>query len=74
MAILKITTMGTSTGVVLPEEILARLKVGTGDTLLAIESPGGYLITRYDPETERQLKLGAEILDEYRETLRALAK
>ena len=74
MAVLTLTTVGTSTGVVIPEEMLSRLKVGKGDTLLAIETPAGYLLTPYDPEVEKQLKLGQEIMNEYRDTLRALAK
>lgn len=74
MAVLKLTTVGTSTGVVIPKEMLSRLKVGKGDSLFAIETPSGYLITPYDPEIEKQLKLGREIMNEYRDTLRALAK
>lgn len=74
MTVLKLTTVGTSTGVVIPKEMLSRLKVGKGDTLFAIETPSGYLLTPYDPEIERQLRLGQEIMNEYRDTLRALAK
>lgn len=74
MTVLKLTTVGTSTGVVIPKEMLSRLKVRKGDTLFAIETPSGYLITPYDPEVERQLRLGQEIMSEYRDTLRALAK
>jgi putative addiction module antidote len=74
MAVLKLTTVGTSTGVVIPKEMLKRLKVTKGDCLFAIETPSGYLLTPYDPKVEEQLKLAREIMNEYRETLRALAK
>ena len=74
MATLKLTAVGTSTGVVIPKEMLKRLKVERGDTLFAVETPSGYLLTPYDPEIERQLRLGQEIMSEYRDTLRALAK
>jgi putative addiction module antidote len=74
MAVLKLTAVGTSTGVVIPKEMLGRLKVGKGDTLFAIETPSGYLITPYDPAIDEQLKLARGIMSEYRETLRALAK
>lgn len=74
MAVLKLTTIGTSTGVVIPKEMLNRLKVTKGDCLFAIETPSGYLLTPYDPKVEDQLKLAREIMSEYRETLRALAK
>ena len=74
MAILKLTQVGTSTGVVIPTEMLNRLKVGRGDTLFAIETPSGYLLTPYDPEVEEELRLGREFIRKYRETFKALAK
>jgi putative addiction module antidote len=74
MAVLKLTPMGTSTGVVIPAEMLHRLQVGDGDELLAIETVGGYLVTSYDPEVERQLKVAQKFMAEYEMTLRVLAK
>ena len=74
MAVLKLTSLGTSTGVVIPKEMLERLKVGEGDELFAMETSGGYLITAHDPETARQLRVAQRIMDEYEETLRLLAK
>jgi putative addiction module antidote len=71
---LKLTTVGTSTGTVIPKEMLNRLKVEKGDTLFAIETPNGYLLTPYNPEVEEQLELGREFMKQYRETFRALAK
>ena len=71
---LKLTTVGTSTGTVIPKEMLNRLKVEKGDILFAIETPNGYLLTPYDPEIEEQLELGREFMKQYRETFRALAK
>jgi len=71
---LKLTTVGTSTGLVLPREMLSRLKVAKGDTLFAVETPSGYLLTPYDPDIEEQLVLGRELVGDYREPLRALAK
>jgi len=71
---LKLTKIGTSTGAVLPKEMLARLKVEKGETLFAVETPSGYLLTPYDPQIEEQLELGRTFMSEYRETFRALAK
>ena len=45
-----------------------------GDELFVTETPSGYLLTQYDPEVEDQLRLGRELMSEYRETFRALAK
>jgi putative addiction module antidote len=74
MNALKLTTIGTSTGAVIPKKMLARLKVGKGDTLYAIETAEGYLLTPYDPAIEEQLKAGQQLMKEYRDTFKALAK
>lgn len=74
MSVLKLTTVGTSTGAVIPKEMLTRMKVGKGDTLYAIETPEGYLLTPYDPSIEDQLQAGRKFMKQYRETFKALAK
>jgi len=74
MTTLKLTTVGTSTGAVIPKEMLARLKVEKGDTLYAIETPEGYLLTPYDPTIDEQLKVGRQFMRQYRDTFKALAK
>ena len=71
---LKLRSVGTSTGVILPKQFLDRMKLKKNDVLFASETPDGYLLTPYDPEVEKQVKLGLEIMKELRETLRALAK
>lgn len=74
MASLKLTAVGTSTGALIPKEMLAHMNVKKGDTLYAIETPEGYLITPYDPEIETQLEHGREFMKEYRDAFKALAK
>jgi putative addiction module antidote len=74
MHALKLRAVGTSTGVVLPKELLARLKVEKGDVLFATETPSGVLLTPYDARVEEQVRLGREVMKRYRDTLRALAK
>jgi len=54
--------------------MLARLKVKKGDTLYAIETPQGYLLTPYDPAIDEQLKAGQQFMRDYRDTFKALAK
>ena len=70
----KLTKIGTSTGGVIANEMLDRLKVKKGDSLYAIETSEGYLLTPYDPAIEEQLKAGGDFMKEYRETFKALAK
>ena len=74
MTSLKLTKIGTSTGAILPKEMLTRLKVERGDTLFAIETTEGYLITPYDPAIADQLEAGRDFMKEYRDTFKALAK
>jgi putative addiction module antidote len=75
MTTLKLTAIGTSTGVIIPKEMLARMKVGKGDALYAVEAPdGGYRLTPYDPAFAQKMEKADEIMRRYRNTLRALAK
>lgn len=74
MAALKLTRYGTSTGTIIPKEMLTRLKVEKGDTLYAIETPEGYLLTPYDPAIDEQLKAGRQFMKDNRDTFKALAK
>lgn len=74
MKTLKLTAVGTSTGVVIPKEMLARMKVERGDTLHVIETPEGYLLTPYDPAIAAQVEAGREFMKDYRDTFKALAE
>ena len=71
---LKVTTVGNSTGVVLPREVLSRLKVQKGDVLYLTESPDGYKITPYDEEFSRQMEAAERVMKDNRDVLRELAK
>ena len=74
MTTLKLTQIGNSLGVVLPKELLAKLKVGKGDTLFVTDASQGVTLTPYDPEFERQMALARQIAKERRDVLRVLAK
>lgn len=74
MAKLKLTAIGTSTGALIPKEMLTRMKVEKGDTLYAIETPEGYLLTPFDPAIDEQLAAGRKFMKQYRDTFKALAK
>lgn len=75
MLSLKIITVGSSAGLILSKEAMARLRVQKGDTLYLTEAPdGGYRLTPYDPDFKRQMSLAEDIMREDRDILRALAK
>ena len=70
---LKITTVGNSAGVVLPKELLARLRLDKGDTLYVTELPDGIKLMPYDPVFEQQMDVAERIMREDRDVLRKLA-
>ena len=74
MVALKITAIGNSLGVVLPKEVLARLRVEKGDTLYLTEAPDGFRVTPYDPEFEAQMDVARRVMKKRRNVLRELAK
>ena len=74
MTALKLTQIGNSVGVILPKEVLARLKVGKGDKVFLSEVGDGVMLTPYDPALEEQVRLGREFMHEFRDTFHQLAK
>jgi putative addiction module antidote len=74
MHALKLTQIGNSVGVILPKEVLAKLKVEKGDTVYVTESPDGLRITPHDPAFENQMTIARELMKEYRSVLHELAK
>ncbi len=74
MTALKLTQIGNSVGIILPKDVLARLKLEKGDTVFVTDAANGVLLTPYDPGLEEQLKLGREFMREFRDTFHQLAK
>ena len=71
---LKIITIGNFAGVILPRELLARLRVDKGDELHVLETPDGIRLTTYDPEFAAQMDVVEEIMRKDRDLLRKLAQ
>lgn len=70
---LKVTTIGNSAGVILPKELLARLRVAKGDALYATELPDGVKLTPFDPELAGQMEVAERVMRRRRTLLRKLA-
>jgi len=70
----KLRRAGGSIAATLPKDMADRLKLQAGDTVIAIETDRGILLTPYDPETEEALAMAAEVSRTYRNALRELAK
>ena len=71
---LKITTIGNSAGVILPRELLGRLRLKKGDELFALETPDGIRLTTYDPTLAKQMEAAEEVMRKDRNVLRKLAQ
>lgn len=74
MTTLKLLQIGNSVGVILPKEVLARLKLVKGDTVFMTDAVNGVTLTPYDPDMQAQLKLGREFMHDFRDTFHQLAK
>jgi putative addiction module antidote len=70
---LKITAIGNSAGVILPRELLARLRLAKGDALYATELPDGIKLTPFDPGLARKMEVAERVMREDRNVLRKLA-
>ncbi|HBR67847.1 MAG TPA: AbrB/MazE/SpoVT family DNA-binding domain-containing protein [Rhodospirillaceae bacterium] len=69
-----VTQIGNSKGVILPKEILAKLRVDKGDKLYITETPGGIQITPYDADFARTMEVAERIMREDRDVLKKLAE
>jgi putative addiction module antidote len=71
---LKIRKIGSSHGVILPKEILDRLRVSEGDSLSVSETPEGIELSVFDPKFARAMEGFDRVRHRYRDALRELAK
>ncbi|HHN66854.1 MAG TPA: AbrB/MazE/SpoVT family DNA-binding domain-containing protein [Thermopetrobacter sp.] len=71
---LKLVRVGNSTAVVLPKEVLHRLRAERGDVLYLTETPDGYRLVPHDPEFARQMEEARRLMKQRRNALRALAR
>jgi len=71
---IKITTVGNSAGIVLPKELLARLRLEKGDALYVTELPDGVKLSPFDPELAAQMEVAEKVMREDRNVLRKLAE
>jgi putative addiction module antidote len=71
---LKLTAIGNSVGVILPKEVLARLKVDRGDSLFLVETADGIELRPHDPEFGDEMAALRKVMRDRRAVLRELAK
>lgn len=71
---LKITTVGNSAGVILPKNLLSRLRLEKGDELFAVETPDGIRLTVFDPALAEQMEVAEKVMRKRRSLLHKLAE
>jgi putative addiction module antidote len=72
---IEVRKIGNSTGVILPKELLTRLRLQQGDWLFVTELPdGGLMLAPRDPTFEKGIDLARKAMRKYQNALRELAK
>jgi putative addiction module antidote len=75
MVTLKVRRVGNSLGLVLPKEVVGRLRTAEGEDIFLVEGPNNtYRLTPFDPDFEKKMSKAEEIMTRYRNTLHVLSK
>ena len=71
---IKTRQAGGSITATLPKEMMDRLHVAPGDTLFAVETKDGVLLTPYDPTFGEAMQAFEQVRRQYRNTLKKLSE
>ena len=71
---LKLIKIGNSVGMILPKDVLAKLRVEEGDQLVLTDAPDGVRMSPIDPDKVEELERARAIMAKRRHALRELAK
>ena len=72
---LEIKKIGNSTGIILPKELLAELRLAQGDKVYVTKGPErSFQVTPYDDHHDEVMQIAREVMKEYQDTFKALAK
>lgn len=73
--LLQIKKIGNSLGLILPRELLARLKLNEGDKLYVVEqTERGIKLSPYDPKHAKAMEIARRSFRKYADTYKALAE
>jgi putative addiction module antidote len=73
--VLQVKKIGNSVGLILPKDLLARLKLSEGDKLHVVEqTERGIKLTPYDPKHAEAMDIARRSFRKYADTYKALAK
>ena len=75
MVALKVRKVGNSLGLVLPKEVIGRLRTAEGEEVFLVEGPNNtYRLTPFDPDFEKKMAKAEQIMSRYKNTLHVLSK
>jgi putative addiction module antidote len=73
--VLQIRKIGNSLGFILPKDLLTRLDLKDGDKMHVVEqTERGVKLSPYDPKHAKVMGIARQVMDEYKDTFRELAK
>jgi putative addiction module antidote len=73
--LLQIKKIGNSLGLILPKELLARVRLKEGDKLHVVEqTERGLKLSPYDPKHAKAMEIARRSFRKYADTYKALAK
>jgi putative addiction module antidote len=73
--LLQIKKIGNSLGLILPRDLLARLKLKDGDRLYVVEqTERGIKLSPYDPKHAKAMEIARRSFRKYADTYKALAE
>jgi len=73
--LLQVKKIGNSLGLILPKELLARLKLAEGDKLYVVEqTERGIKLSPYDPKHVKAMEIARRSFRKYADTDKALAE
>lgn len=71
---IKLRPIGSSTGVILPKEVLEEMHVENGDEMFMVRTDQGILLTPHDPDFFDAMEAFNQVRKQYRNAFRELAK
>jgi len=70
----RLRRMSGSVGATLPKSMAEHFHLSPGDSVLAVETDRGILLTPFDPTVEEALRMATETAKKYRNALRELSR
>lgn len=72
---LKLKKIGNSTGLILPKELLARLRLEEGDEVVVSEGAERTIsVSPYSDDDDETMRIARKAMKDYKNTLKALAE